>query len=181
MGTWNLVIGAIVLVVATAASTFVVLDRRQSEQVPFDGEAVTVFVSTEDIPANQPLDPLVEQGVFAEILIPQMLLVEGAVTDLLQVEGSTTVTPILANEQISTARLTSNCCVDYAPLMLLYPFDEREKVLLSLLLEGERIGRIADVLGFSKERVRGIVRSVDVALDRSFIFDSSVSSHAPSR
>ncbi|MGH2640769.1 MAG: hypothetical protein ACRDGO_03620 [Actinomycetota bacterium] len=160
-----MVIGAIVLVVATAVSTFVVLDHRRSEAIPFDGELVTVVVSTEDISANQPLDPLVEEGVFAEISIPQDVLVAGAVTDLLQVEGSMTATPILANEQISTARLTVDCCVDYAPLMLVYPFDEREKVLLSLLLEGERIGRIADVLGFSKERVRGIVRSVDVALD----------------
>lgn len=67
---------------------------------------VTVFVAKEDIPANQPLDPLVKEGVFAEIGIPQMMLVEEAVTDLLQVEGSMTTTVILANEQISTARLT---------------------------------------------------------------------------
>lgn len=107
MRTWNLVIGAIVLVVATAAITSFVLDR-QSEEVPFDGELVTVFVSKEDIPTGQPLDPLVKEGVFAEIGIPQKMLVEGAVTDLLQVEGSRTTTVILANEQISTARLTSN-------------------------------------------------------------------------
>lgn len=108
MRTWNLVIGAIVLVVATAATSSFVLDRRQSEEVPFDGELVTVVVSTEDIPANQPLDPLVEEGVFQELQIPADLLVAGAVTDLLQVEGSSTTTVILANEQISTARLTSN-------------------------------------------------------------------------
>ena len=99
--------GAIVLVAVTAATTSFVLDRRQREEVPFDGELVTVFVSTEDIPANQPLDPLVKEGVFAEVSIPKKLLVDGAVTDLLQVEGSKTTTVILANEQITTARLTS--------------------------------------------------------------------------
>jgi hypothetical protein len=35
------------------------------------------------------------------------LLVRGAVTDLLQVEGSMTTTVILANEQITTIRLTT--------------------------------------------------------------------------
>ena len=168
MGPRNVIVGAIVLVVATAATTSFVLVRKPPEGVAIDGALVTVFVSTQDIPANQPLDPLVEQGVFREVQIPVDLLVAGAVTALVELEGATTVTPILANEQISTVWLTSSCCVDYgplAPLPQLYPFDEREKVLLSLLLEGERIDRIADVLGFSKERVRGIVRSVDIALD----------------
>ncbi len=39
-------------------------------------------------------------------------------------------------------------------------FDERQKVVLSLLLEGETTSGIADVLGVSKERVGEIVRSI---------------------
>lgn len=171
MRTRNVVIGAIVLVVATAAATSFLLGIRGSksvDSVDVDTALVTVIVSREDIPANQPLDPLVEDGAFEERQIPADLLVAGVVTNLLQVEGSTTVTPILANEQISTARLTSSCWMDYAPpapFGQLYPFDEREKVVLSLLLEGERIDRIADVLGLSRPRVRGIVRCVDIAID----------------
>ena len=161
----NVIVGAIVLVVATAATTSFVLVRKPLERAEIDRAVVTVFVSTEDIPANQPLDPLVEQGVFREVQIPVDLLVAGAVTSLPQVEGATTVTPILANQQLSTVWLTSSCCVDYGPLAQLYPFDRRERVILSLLVEGARIGRIADVLGFSKERMREIVRSVDIALD----------------
>jgi hypothetical protein len=106
--TRNVIIGAIVLVVGTAAITVVTLDNRGSEGVPFDGDLVTVFVSTEDILADQPLDPLVEEGVFTEIQIPRDLLVEGAITDLRQVEGVKTVALILANEQISTSRLGLN-------------------------------------------------------------------------
>ena len=72
---------------------------------PVHVEWLTVTVSTEDIPANQLLDPLVEEGVFTEIQIPHDWFVEGAITDLRQLRGSITTTPILANEQITSARL----------------------------------------------------------------------------
>jgi Flp pilus assembly protein CpaB len=100
------IIGAIVLVVATAATTFVIVDRRQSEGVPFEGKRVAVIVSKQEIPANQLLDPLIEAGVFVQISVPNDTLVAGAVTDVRDLNGATTVTPILANEQITGSRLT---------------------------------------------------------------------------
>jgi hypothetical protein len=104
--TRNVIVGAIVLVVAAAATALTIQDRRQWEGPPFDGTPVTVIVSMEDIPANQLLDPLIEDGVFEEFLLPRGILVEGAVTDVRDLYGLRTVTPILANEQISRARLT---------------------------------------------------------------------------
>ncbi len=62
MRTRNVIIGAIVLVVAMAAATSFLLSIQESKGVDFDTAFVTVVVSTEDIPANQPLDPLVEEG-----------------------------------------------------------------------------------------------------------------------
>jgi hypothetical protein len=91
-----------------AAATSFLLAIQESKGVDIDTALVTVVVSTEDIPANQPLDPLVEEGVFQELQIPADLLVRGAVTDLHQVEGSRATTIILANEQISIVRLTTD-------------------------------------------------------------------------
>ena len=69
------------------------------------GELVTVVVPKQRIEANQRLDPLVEQGMFEEIKIPKAALVDGAITEVNDLRGLTTTTPVLKNEQISTARL----------------------------------------------------------------------------
>ena len=50
---------------------------------------------------------MIDQGIFSEIQVPGDALVGGAVTDVEQLRGVTTTTPILANEQISTQRLSS--------------------------------------------------------------------------
>jgi pilus assembly protein CpaB len=71
------------------------------------GDLTPVIVSTQEIPANQQLDPLIDQGIFSEIEVPGDALVGGAVTDVEELRGVTTTTPILANEQISTSRLSS--------------------------------------------------------------------------
>jgi hypothetical protein len=110
--TRNVIIGAIVLVVAAAATTFVILDRRQPERVPF--ELVTVIVSQENLPANQLLDPLIEDGYFVAFLVPREWLLDGAVTDVRELYGMTTVTPILANEQIRSAWLRTQNVVQGA-------------------------------------------------------------------
>jgi ATP-dependent Clp protease ATP-binding subunit ClpC len=46
------------------------------------------------------------------------------------------------------------------PLIPPSPFDEREKVVLSLLLQGTTISGIATVLGVSKEKVDEIIRAI---------------------
>jgi Flp pilus assembly protein CpaB len=99
---------AIAIVLAVAAAAAVVLYtqgvKTEAEQ---GGQLTTVIVATQDIPANQRLDPLIEDGLFIELDVPANALVDGAVKDLSQLEGVTTTTPILQNEQISISRLSS--------------------------------------------------------------------------
>jgi Flp pilus assembly protein CpaB len=95
-------------VLAVAAAAAVVLyTQGVKDDAQRGGELTTVIVASQGIPANQRLDSLIDQGVFSEIEVPTDALVDGAVTDTRQLEGLTTVTPILANEQISTSRLSN--------------------------------------------------------------------------
>ena len=99
---------AIAVVLAVAAAAAVILYTQGVKETAKEGGDLTpVIVSTQEIPANQQLDPLIEQGIFSEIEVPGTALVGGAVTDINQLAGVTTTTPILANEQISTSRLSS--------------------------------------------------------------------------
>ena len=99
---------AIAIVLAVGAAAAVVLYTQGVKKDAVEGgQLTTVIVATQDIPANQQLTPLIDQGLFEEIRVPQEALVGGAVKTLDQLEGETTTTPILANEQISTARLSS--------------------------------------------------------------------------
>jgi Flp pilus assembly protein CpaB len=104
----NLVI-AIGLVVAVAAAAVGILSVQDQKMLEADsrGPSVTVIVSKEDIPADQLLDPLIEEGVFRRFEIPTVALVEGAVTDVEELRGTRAHVLILANEQISSSRLTS--------------------------------------------------------------------------
>lgn len=68
---------------------------------------VATVIPLEDIPANQLLDPLIEEGLFEEVFVPSDMLVEGTVTDVRDLYGLRTVTPILAHELISRSRLTA--------------------------------------------------------------------------
>lgn len=70
-------------------------------------ETTTVLVANQDIGAGTILDPLIDQGVFFELKVPNDSLTVGAVTDLFQLEGQTTSTPIYANEQIPLSRLAA--------------------------------------------------------------------------
>jgi Flp pilus assembly protein CpaB len=97
---------AIALVLAVAAAAAVVLYTQGVKESGGQGELTPVIVSTQEIPANQRLDPLIDQGVFTEIEVPSDALVPGAVQNVEELRGVTTTTPILMNEQISTARLS---------------------------------------------------------------------------
>jgi hypothetical protein len=68
---------------------------------------VAVISPKQDIPAKELLDPLIERGAFKEIMVPTDLLVEGAVTDLDEMRGTITTTPIFENEQVTTYRLSN--------------------------------------------------------------------------
>ena len=105
MRSRGLVVAIAVVLAVAAAAAVILYTQGVKEDAEQGGELTTVIVSSQDIPANQRLDPLIDQGVFAEIEVPQDALVDGVVTDLAELEGATTTTPILANEQISTPSL----------------------------------------------------------------------------
>jgi pilus assembly protein CpaB len=107
MRSRGLVVAIAVVLAVAAAAAVILYTQGVKEDVATGGELTRVIVATQQIPANQSLDPLVDQGIFTEIQLPADALVEGAVTDVEQLRGVTTTTPILANEQISTSRLSS--------------------------------------------------------------------------
>ena len=59
-------------------------------------ETVNVVVSTQDLPAAQELDPLIESGVFQTKVVPRDDLVSGVITDVYQLQGQRLAYPVLA-------------------------------------------------------------------------------------
>jgi Flp pilus assembly protein CpaB len=99
---------AIAVVLAVAAAAAVVLYTQGVKNDALQGGNLTpVIVATQDIPANEPLGPLVDQEVFRELQVPQDALVNGAVTSTDQLREVTSTQPIFANEQIPVTRLST--------------------------------------------------------------------------
>jgi Flp pilus assembly protein CpaB len=97
---------AIAVVLAVLAAVGVVV-YTNSVKNGGGQDQVQVIVSSQDIDANTPLDPLIDQGVFQSVSIPQDTLVDGAVTEQSELQGQTTSATIYANEQIPTSRLST--------------------------------------------------------------------------
>jgi len=66
---------------------------------------VTVVVSTQDIPPNTELTPLIDGGVFRTEVLPIDAMVQGAVTSPEQLRGETTAAYVFQNEQIPIDRI----------------------------------------------------------------------------
>jgi Flp pilus assembly protein CpaB len=99
---------AIAIVLAVAAAVGIIVYTNQVKDEATTQDTVEVIVSTEDIPASTPLQPLIDRGgVFVPLRVPQDGLVEGAVTAVADLEGRVTSEPILRNEQIPLSRLDS--------------------------------------------------------------------------
>lgn len=98
---------AIAIVLAIVAAAAVILYTNQVREDAITDEATQVVIATQDIQAGTQLDPLLTQGVFETINVPNDALVEGAVTSLGQLQGQTTTSPVLAREQIPTSRLAT--------------------------------------------------------------------------
>jgi Flp pilus assembly protein CpaB len=99
---------AIAIVLAVAAAAAVVLYTQGVKSEAEQGSNLRpVIVSIQDIPANQQLDPLIDQSAFRELRVPANALVDGAVTSIDELRGATTSAPILANEQIPASRLST--------------------------------------------------------------------------
>ena len=94
----------VLLAAAAAGGVFLfmnsVRDRADAVRVTVD-----VIVATQDVPAGQELDPLIESGVFRTKAVDSADLVPGVITDVYQLRGQRTAYPILAEEQIAGARL----------------------------------------------------------------------------
>jgi pilus assembly protein CpaB len=95
------------LILATLATAGVFLYTRGVEQdAQAGGTMVSVVVSKVDIPARTDLDQLIKDDQFRAIEVPQDAVVGGAVTSLDQLSGKSNAAPILAGEQIPTARIS---------------------------------------------------------------------------
>jgi Flp pilus assembly protein CpaB len=98
---------AIAVVLALLAAVGVIVYTNQVRNNATSEGTTAVIVSTQDIPTGTKLDPLIQQGVFATVNVPNDALVNGAITEQSQLEGQTTAQPIYANEQIPPSRLAT--------------------------------------------------------------------------
>ena len=98
-------LAVVAFLLAATATTAVFLYVKGVRDDAQTSEQVTVVVASEDIPAGADLDDEITAGVFTTTEIAEDDLVDGAVTDLAQLDSRTTRYPILAGEQITTARL----------------------------------------------------------------------------
>ncbi|HET9250243.1 MAG TPA: RcpC/CpaB family pilus assembly protein [Actinomycetota bacterium] len=107
MRSRGLVVAIAVVLAVAAAAAVILYTQGVKEDAERGGELTTVIVSSQTIPPSQQLDSLIDQGIFGEVDVPRDSLVAGAVTDIRELEGQTTVSEILANEQIPLSRLSS--------------------------------------------------------------------------
>lgn len=95
---------AVVLAVLAAVGVIVYTSNVRDKAVTED--STEVYVASQNIPPNTPLDPLIAGNVFHTTPIPNQSLVEGAVTDLSELQGQTSSAFIFQNEQIPIDRVT---------------------------------------------------------------------------
>lgn len=107
MRSRGLVVAIAAVLAVVAAAAVVLYTNGVKNDAETGGSLATVIVANQDIPANAPLNPLIEGGAFGQLDIPGDAVVDGAVTSLEQLSGQTTTSPILANEQIPAGRLSS--------------------------------------------------------------------------
>jgi Flp pilus assembly protein CpaB len=107
MRSRGLVVAIAVVLAVAAAAAVILYTQGVKEEAVQGGDLQTVIVSTVDIAANEPLDPLLAQDIFQQIEVPKKALVAGAVTDIRQLATATTTSTIFANEQIPITRLST--------------------------------------------------------------------------
>jgi Flp pilus assembly protein CpaB len=94
-----------VLLAAVAAGAVFMYVRGVQDETRAEQERVSVIVAKQDIPPGSDLNTLISAGAFTTTEIPRISLVRGVVTSLQQLQGQESSSPILAGEQISSARL----------------------------------------------------------------------------
>ena len=93
------------VVLAATATAALYLYIRSIDDRTVTADLVSVVVATSDIAAGTELSEAVADGAFESISVPADVAVTGAITDLVELEGHTTASAIVAGEQIPTARL----------------------------------------------------------------------------
>jgi Flp pilus assembly protein CpaB len=94
------------LVLATLATVGVFLYANGvKEEAKSGGDMFAVVVSKVDIPANTDLNVLIQDDQFKIIQVPEVAVVEGAVTSVDQLRDKNNSLAILAGEQIPVARI----------------------------------------------------------------------------
>jgi pilus assembly protein CpaB len=100
---------AIAVVFAAAATLSVFLYARGlQENAVTSTDTVGVVVVSQDIPSDTELDGLLSGGALEIQQVPADLVVSNAVTDLDELKGESTASPILAGEQVSSTRLAGS-------------------------------------------------------------------------
>lgn len=94
-----------VVLAGLATAAVVVYVRGVKQQSTTTSGSVSVVVAKSDIPAGAKLDDLIASGGFTTRSVPKAMIVQGAITSVAELQGKTAAQPILAGEQISTARL----------------------------------------------------------------------------
>jgi Flp pilus assembly protein CpaB len=105
MRSRGLAIAVAFMLAATATTAVFLYVKGVQEEAETDGTKVEIVVSSEDIPAGTELDPLLSEGAFETMTVPEENIVPGAVTSLSELTGKRTSGAVLAGEQITTARL----------------------------------------------------------------------------
>jgi pilus assembly protein CpaB len=98
---------ALLAAIGATAAVLLYVNNVRKDAVT-GGDVVDVIVATQDVPAGTQLDPLVDAGSFAREQVPSDVVVQGAVTDVQQLQGRTTREAILAGEQIPASRLSGS-------------------------------------------------------------------------
>ncbi len=98
------VVLAFLLAIGATAAVFLYVNGVKHDATT-GGTTVQVVVSKQIIPAGTDLDPLVSSGAFVPKTIPKEDLVNGAVTQITELQNKTTSQAILAGEQIPLSRV----------------------------------------------------------------------------
>jgi Flp pilus assembly protein CpaB len=98
---------AIAVVLAVLAAVGVIVYTSSVRDNAASENTTPVVTSSQNIPANTPLDPLIASNVFKLTPIPNDAVVPNAVRDISELQGQVTSAPIYQNEQIPTDRLSS--------------------------------------------------------------------------
>jgi Flp pilus assembly protein CpaB len=105
MRSRGLVVAIAVVLAVLAAVGVIVYTSNVRDTAVTQGTEQRV-TSSQDIPANTPLDPLIASNVFKLTAIPPDAVVPDSVTDISQLQGQVTSAPIYQNEQIPLNRLS---------------------------------------------------------------------------